>query len=74
MYIERSACIVLCSTEFIVSHYRQLWASMWLLGIEFQAPGRTTVSALNCWAIFSPAQKIIVCICTCKPGYAWLKS
>ena len=34
-------------------HYRWLWATIWLLGIEFRTPGRT-VSALNCWAI-SPA-------------------
>ena len=35
------------------SHYRWLWATMWLLGIERRTSGRT-VSALKCWAI-SPA-------------------
>jgi hypothetical protein len=34
-------------------HYRWLWATMWLLGIELRASGRAA-SALNCWAI-SPA-------------------
>jgi hypothetical protein len=37
------------------SHYRWLWATMWLLGIEFRTSGRA-VSALNHWAI-SPASK-----------------
>ena len=32
------------------SHYRRLWATMWLLGIEFRISGRT-VGALNRWAI-----------------------
>jgi hypothetical protein len=35
------------------SHYKRLWAIMWLLGIELGTSGRA-VSALNCWAI-SPA-------------------
>jgi hypothetical protein len=39
--------------ECIGSHYRRLWATMWLLGIELQISGRA-VSALNHWAI-SPA-------------------
>ena len=39
--------------EGIRSHYRWLWATMWLLGIELRISGRV-VSALNCWAI-SPA-------------------
>ena len=34
-------------------HYRWLWATMWLLGLELRASGRA-VSPLNCWAI-SPA-------------------
>ena len=41
--------------EGIWSHYRWLWASMWLLGIELRTSGRA-VSASNCWAI-SPAPK-----------------
>jgi hypothetical protein len=32
------------------SHYRWLWVTMWLLGIELRTSGRT-VSILNCWAI-----------------------
>jgi hypothetical protein len=39
--------------ECIGSHYRWLWTTMWLLGIELRTSGRA-VSALNCWAI-SPA-------------------
>jgi hypothetical protein len=39
--------------EGIGSHYRWLWAIMWLLGIELRTLGRA-VSDLNCWAI-SPA-------------------
>jgi hypothetical protein len=31
-------------------HYRWLWATMWLLGIELRTSGRAA-SALNCWAI-----------------------
>ena len=34
----------------VASHYRWLWATMWLLGIELRTYGRV-VSALNCWAI-----------------------
>jgi len=42
--------------EGIRSHYRWLWATMWLLGIELRTSGRA-VGALNHWAI-SPAPKI----------------
>jgi hypothetical protein len=41
--------------EGIGSHYRWLWATMWLLGIEVRTSGRA-VSVLNHWAI-SPAHK-----------------
>jgi len=34
----------------IGSHYRWLWATMWLLGIELRTSGRT-IRALNHWAI-----------------------
>ena len=37
--------------EGIRSHYRWLWATMWLLEIELR-PSRRAASALNCWAIF----------------------
>jgi len=36
--------------EGIRSHYRWLWAILWLLGIELRTSGRA-VSALNHWAI-----------------------
>jgi hypothetical protein len=39
--------------EGIRSHYRWLWATMWMLGIELQTSGRAA-SALNHWDI-SPA-------------------
>jgi len=39
--------------EVTGSHYRWLWAAMWLLGIELRTSGRAA-SALNHWAI-SPA-------------------
>jgi hypothetical protein len=40
------------------SHYRWLWATMWLLGTELRTSGRA-VSALNLWAI-SPAHFIFI--------------
>jgi hypothetical protein len=40
--------------DSIRSHYRWLWATMWLLGIELRTSGRAA-SALNCWAT-SPAR------------------
>jgi hypothetical protein len=39
------------------SHYRWLWATMWLLGIELRTSGRA-VGALNRWAI-SPAPETV---------------
>ena len=39
--------------EGVRSHYKWLWATMWLLGIELKTSGRA-VNALNHWAI-SPA-------------------
>jgi hypothetical protein len=47
--------------EGIRSHYRWLWATMWLLGFEFKTPGRA-VSAFNRWAIF-PAHKMFSMLC-----------
>jgi hypothetical protein len=37
--------------EGIGSHYRWLWATMWLLGIELRIFERAA-TALNYWAIF----------------------
>jgi hypothetical protein len=45
-----------CRFRHTGSHYRWLWATTWLLGIELRTSGRT-VSALNHWAI-SPAHEI----------------
>ena len=45
--------------EGIGSHYRWLWATMWLLRIELRSSGRT-VRALNRWAL-SPAPIIRFC-------------
>jgi hypothetical protein len=39
--------------EGVRSHYRWLWANMWVLGFELRT-SRRAVGALNCWAI-SPA-------------------
>jgi hypothetical protein len=36
--------------EGIWSHYRWLWTTMWLLGIELRTSGKA-VTALNHWAI-----------------------
>ena len=44
--------------EGIGSHYRWLWGTMWLLGMELRASGRA-VSALNHCAISQPP---------CSPG------
>jgi hypothetical protein len=57
-------CMYVCIYEYtpdtpqegIRSHYRWLWATMWLLGIELMTSGRA-VSALNRWA-FSPAPSV----------------
>ena len=53
MYVST---LSLSSKKGIRSHYRWLWATMWLLGIELRTSGRA-VSALNRWAI-SPAPVI----------------
>jgi hypothetical protein len=42
--------------EGIRSHYRWLWATMWLLGIELRTCGRV-VGALNRWASEQSAQR-----------------
>jgi hypothetical protein len=44
--------------EGIRSHYRWLWATMWLLGIELRTSGKA-VSALNCGAISLAPEHII---------------
>ena len=61
--------------EGIGSHYRWLWATTWLLGIELRTFGRA-VSALNCWTD-SPVLSLVsyfyiclfkihcVCVCVC---------
>jgi hypothetical protein len=48
---DSSICMYTCvPEEGIGSHYRWLWATMWLLGIELRTSGRA-VSAHNLWAI-----------------------
>jgi hypothetical protein len=42
--------------EHMGSHYRWLWVTMWLVGIELRTSGRA-VSALNHWVI-SPASSV----------------
>ena len=55
--------------EGIRSHYRWLWATMWLLGIELRTSGRA-VSALNHWAI-SPAHSCYYKLPTGAAGSQW---
>ena len=48
---ECSVCMYTCMPEEgIRSHYRWLWSTMWLLGIELRTYVRA-VSALNLWVI-----------------------
>ena len=49
--------------EGIGSHYRWLWDTMWLLGIELKT-SRRIVSVLNCWAI-SPALSSMFVLSVC---------
>jgi hypothetical protein len=53
MYVSTLPLSSVTPEEGIRSHYRWLWATMWLLGFELRTSGRA-VSALNCWAT-SPA-------------------
>lgn len=53
MYVNTLSLSSDTPEEGTVSHYRWLWATMWLLGIELRSSGRAA-SALNCWDI-SPA-------------------
>jgi hypothetical protein len=47
MYMSTLSLYSDTSEEGIKSHYRWLWATMWVLGIELRTSGRA-VSALNC--------------------------
>ena len=49
MYVS---ALFACTEEGIKSHYRWLWATLWLLGIELRT-FRRAASALNHWAISS---------------------
>ena len=56
--------------EGIRSHYKWLWATMWVLRIEFRTSGRA-VSALNHWDI-SPAPTIISDLCfSVMASWSW---
>ena len=46
--------------EGVRSHYRWLWATTWLLGIELRTSGRAVISALNHCAN-SPAPSFCIC-------------
>jgi hypothetical protein len=50
-YIYTSILILFSDTPYkhITSHYKWLWVTIWLLGIELKNPGRA-FSALNRWA------------------------
>jgi hypothetical protein len=67
MYVSTLSLSSDTPEEGIRSHYRWLWATMWLLGIELRMSGRA-VSAFNLWAI-SPAPVVVfvfhsfVCVC-----------
>ena len=75
------SCLQTHQKRGIRSHYRWLWATMWLLGLELRTFGRA-VSALNRWAIslacilkikinfiFYVCVGLHVCKCTaCVPG------
>ena len=53
-------CMYICVLEEgIRSHYRWMWATMWLLGIELRTSGRT-VGALNLWAISSAQHSLFL--------------
>jgi hypothetical protein len=64
-YINVSTLLLSSDTpeEGIRSHYRWLWATMWLLEIELRNSGRA-VSALNHWAI-SPAPSQVLGLKVC---------
>jgi hypothetical protein len=53
MYMSTRSLSSCTPEEGVRSHYRWLWATMWLLGIELRTSGRA-VGAFNRWAI-SPA-------------------
>jgi hypothetical protein len=57
LYIQCSAYMY-TPEESTRSHFRCLWATMWLLEIELRASGKA-VSALNLWAI-SPALRYLI--------------
>jgi hypothetical protein len=73
-----SICMYNFILEGIRSHYRWLWATMWLLGSELRTSGRAA-SALNRWAI-SPASLQTFqaqmcsrhpCFCPLAPAFSW---
>ena len=68
--IQYSVCMYACRPEESTrSHYRWLWATMWLLGIELRTFGRAG-NALNFWAI-SPAPKPDLCMSATSTGFSW---
>jgi len=47
--------------EGIRSHYKWLWSTMWLLGINLRTSGRA-VSTINLWAISLAQHFLFVCL------------
>lgn len=60
MYVSTMSLSIDTSEEDFGSHYRGLWVTMQLLGIELRT-SRRAVSALNSWAI-SPAPTVVLII------------
>jgi hypothetical protein len=60
IYVSTQSLSSNTQEESIRSHYRWLWATMWLLGFELRTSGRA-VSVLNHWAISSgPRSKVFL--------------
>jgi hypothetical protein len=54
---EQCRSLLTTPEEGIRSHYRWLWATMWLIGVELRTSGRAVI-ALNHWAI-SPTLRLV---------------
>jgi hypothetical protein len=75
MYVSTLALSLDSPEEGIRSHYRWLWATMWLVGFELRTSGKA-VSAPNLWAtspaLFFPILKQgISCFGSCAE-HSWL--
>jgi hypothetical protein len=70
MYISSPLLSSDTPEEGIGSHYRWLWATMWLLGIELRTSGSAD-SALNCWAVSPAHAATFLQLCPCQPQCFW---